>query len=226
MTQDRFFNQTWTVYQKVVEGDYLEHQAALRLIREAVGPDTPASVLELGCGDGTFTEPLLTEWGVERYLGIDLSGEALADARGRLERHPGWRVQQGDVVEAVEGLHEPYDLVLSAYCLHHLSAESKARLMRALPAQIRKGGRFVLLDLFLHDELRTAFLERRHAWIRADWDRLTPAERESVMAHELASDFPESPAFYRDLGLAVGLGPCTDVPIGPQRAYRLLVWTR
>lgn len=41
-----------------------------------------------------------------------------------------------------------FDVVLASFAVHHLSSESKARLVRSLPALLLPGGCFILVDIF------------------------------------------------------------------------------
>ncbi len=46
----------------------------------------------------------------------------------------------------------PFDLVFSALAVHHLDADEKAALFRAVAARLRPGGRFVLGDVVVPDD--------------------------------------------------------------------------
>lgn len=222
MPQDQFFTRTWPVYERILEGDYLEHRAFYETVRELLAAEPPASILELGCGDARFTAPLLRDLGVREYLGVDLSEVALAEAREHLGPNPAWRLEQGDALQAVLRPGPAWDLVFASFCLHHLTSAEKARLVGALP-----GRRFVLLDLFREDgEGREAYLERRHRWIREGWTRLSPEQVQEVLDHELACDFPETAGFYRGAALAAGFSTCVEHRVDARRMGRLLSWSR
>lgn len=70
----------------------------LRLSLEGIRRHAPRRVLEVGCGQGFLLMGLAPE--CERYVGIDVSGEALACLRQLLAEHPG---MTGDaIVELVQ----------------------------------------------------------------------------------------------------------------------------
>jgi Methyltransferase domain len=66
--------------------------AKRKLLLEALAETAPASVLDVGCGDLTVTGDLP----LERYVGLDVSAEAVRIARAR---RPDWRFVVGDLLE-------------------------------------------------------------------------------------------------------------------------------
>lgn len=97
-------------------------------------------LLELGVGTGTLTELLLSEFPHARITGIDISPKMIARARAKLKRF-------GDRVELIAGpleqfRAEPYDAVVSALAIHHLSDAEKWRLFRRIYRCLGPGGYF------------------------------------------------------------------------------------
>jgi tRNA (cmo5U34)-methyltransferase len=102
---------------------------------------------------------------------LDLGAGTGATARGVLARHPGARLVALDVSDqmlarialpgverVVRSLEEPlpdgpFDLVVSALAVHHLDAAAKRDLFARVPAALRPGGRFVLGDVVVADEV-------------------------------------------------------------------------
>lgn len=89
-----------------------------RLLGAIVAETAPGSVLDVGCGDLELTHDLP----VARYLGLDVSAEAIAIARGR---RPDWRFEVGDLLAADL---TPADLVI---CLDLLVRERDRNRYRA-----------------------------------------------------------------------------------------------
>ncbi len=106
------------------------------------------TVLDMGCGSGQLTIPLARV--AAEVIAVDLSPSMIELLRRNLERE---RVQNVACrLEALEGLSvEPasLDLVVSNYALHHLADDDKRRLLTAVAAWLRPGGRLVIGDLML-----------------------------------------------------------------------------
>jgi SAM-dependent methyltransferase len=78
-----------------------------------------ARVLEIGCGNGFYTQ-LLKEQGVRHYLGVDIT-DALFPLL--MERFPGFRFIRRDVT--AELLDGEFDLVLMIDVIEHIVSEEK-----------------------------------------------------------------------------------------------------
>lgn len=134
--------------------------------------------VDLGCGTGVHTALL-----AERYaevLGVDVSAPMLDFARRRRDRsNVDWRESDLLAVGPADGR---FDLVHSAYTLHHVPAfDSALHRMRSL---VRPGGQVLLVDLVDERELvpREEFV--REAW-RTFRDDLIRQRRGPVEAVEL-----------------------------------------
>jgi tRNA (cmo5U34)-methyltransferase len=124
----------------------LQHHLA-----EAASGIEAGSILELGVGTGETTSAVLAAHPAARLVGIDESEPMLARAR---ERFP-----LADL--RVQRLEDPlpegrYDLIVSALTVHHLDAAGKADLFRRVRDRLRPGGRFVLADVVIPDDLNDA----------------------------------------------------------------------
>jgi trans-aconitate methyltransferase len=101
-----------------------------------------ASILDLGSGTGVTAATVL-----ERHPGASLVG---VDSSAHMLRHARALVPHARFVE--RGLDEPlpegrFDLVVSAFAIHHLTAEGKADLFRRIAEAMAPEGRFVLCDV-------------------------------------------------------------------------------
>ncbi len=87
---------------------------------------TPGSVLEIGCGDGTFANELLAVFPSASYLGIDI-----APTPGRLFRGPRDHVQFRSMAtgELLEEDRLPFDLVVIVDVLHHVPGDQRVELL-------------------------------------------------------------------------------------------------
>jgi tRNA (cmo5U34)-methyltransferase len=123
------------------------------------------TILELGTGSGETASILLALHPAARLLGVDSSRQMLAAAREAL---PADRVelrlaQLEDPLPA-----GPFDLVVSALTVHHLSAQEKADLFRRVAAVLRPGGRFVLGDVVVPDRPEDAVIPLEEGFDRPD----------------------------------------------------------
>jgi 2-polyprenyl-3-methyl-5-hydroxy-6-metoxy-1,4-benzoquinol methylase len=97
--------------------------------------------LDLGCGTGVHTAQLADRY--DEVLGVDLSGPMIEFARHR--RHSsGVRYEQRDLRDVTPDRDGRFDLVFSAYTLHHVELDSALHRIRSL---VRPGGQVLLVDI-------------------------------------------------------------------------------
>lgn len=113
--------------------------AVLAFVESAL-PPPPATVLEVGCGDGRLAETLIARgWAV---TAIDASEKAVAAARER-----GVAAERRDFVSYTGG---PFEALLFTRSFHHIwPLEAAARKVRELLAP----GGVAVFDEFAHDEI-------------------------------------------------------------------------
>jgi len=203
----QFFSDSWAVYEKVVEGDYLSHRSLYQGVTDFLRSRTgPLRLLELGCGDARFSLQLLQALQVEDYLGLDSSGMALDMARRRLSGYHGrWGLVQGDVRVSLEAVEGEWTVVLASFCLHHLLPAEKRSILSGIRRVLGSPGAFLLIDVFLQEgESRQAYLARRHAAMRKEWSGLSGPEIDIITEHETESDFPETVSDYQQWAQQAG----------------------
>ena len=121
--------------------DYDELQA---LVAEATESIDVSRVLDLGSGTGVTARAVIDRHSHAELIGIDASEEMLSHAR-QLVADATFVV--GRLEDAMpEG---PFDLVVSAFAIHHLDDDGKADLYRRISTSLRVGGRFVICDVVL-----------------------------------------------------------------------------
>ncbi|PZT70310.1 class I SAM-dependent methyltransferase [Streptomyces sp. SW4] len=110
-----------------------------------VGDVSGRSVLDLACGTGFYSREFKRR-GAADVLGVDISGEMIAAARGIEAREPlGVRYEVGDVAE-LPPLDRRFDIALAVQCLNY--AEDIAvmeRMCRNIHRNLKPGGEFFLL---------------------------------------------------------------------------------
>ncbi|UCD51169.1 MAG: methyltransferase domain-containing protein [Phycisphaerales bacterium] len=103
-------------------GCYDAHTAVQKAIGarlvERLGLRSFGSILDVGCGTGSYTSLLHERYAAARIKGIDLSAEMVKVARDKLEG-PGIEFMVGDAETAT--FDTPFDLITSNACFHWFS---------------------------------------------------------------------------------------------------------
>lgn len=115
--------------------DELQHYLVLaRLVRERAA----GSVLDVGCGHGRLAEILAADGWAECYVGVDVSAEAIAQARAQAS--PGAEFQVGDF----ETWRPPrtFDAIVFNESLYY--ASRPLAILQRYSAHLEPGGAFLL----------------------------------------------------------------------------------
>ncbi|HWE40368.1 MAG TPA: class I SAM-dependent methyltransferase [Isosphaeraceae bacterium] len=124
---------------------YLSRRYNIRIraetVREMLGDRRPTDILDLGCGDGSLSLPLLNEQ--SRLTLVDVTEGMLAEARSRVPAELADRVTTilGDL-NAVDLPPESFDLVLCMGVLAHV--ESPEAVIDKLCTLLRPGGMMIV----------------------------------------------------------------------------------
>ena len=109
-------------------------------------PALPLRVLDVGCGTGHLLNMLGAALPVEAKLfGVDLSPHYIARAREVLSRDLDVSLVC-DNAEKLPFVDESFDAVTSAYLLHEVPAEVRARVLAEMARVVRPGGLVVVAD--------------------------------------------------------------------------------
>jgi SAM-dependent methyltransferase len=197
---NEFFNEQWQLYQKVLNENYMGHTEIYDALHDFLvnNYNKAFNILDLGCGDASFSSQVLLDTQVYSYCGIDLSEPALEIARVNMEKVPGEKTFiQGNLFDFVliegQNLKDNFDVILASFSLHHLSLEQKECLISQLPNLLKANGVFLLIDIVrLPGEDREAYIKRYLKNVRQYWSLLTPQEFLKVEEHISSSDFPET----------------------------------
>jgi Methyltransferase domain len=218
------FQKQWATYQKLVDTDVLSHREVGAILHRAlVAMPEPFAFLDIACGDAGQMPEALTGTKVRHYLGIDLAEPALELAAKTLAGVP-FKVEldHRDFVTALTERPEPADAAWCGLSIHHLSAEGKLGLFKAIRGSI--GSFLMIYEPALNDgETREAYLARFAQMNRPAWSFLTEEEWEVIDRHVCTCDFPETSANWIALGRDAGFAEAREVycdPTGFYRAYR------
>jgi tRNA (cmo5U34)-methyltransferase len=123
---------------------YDELQAALA---EATRGVAARRVLDLGSGTGVTARYVLDVHPDAELVGIDSSEAMLEHARALV---PEAQFRVADLVDPLPP--GPFDVVTSAFAVHHLQPPAKADLFARVAGVVAPGGRFVLCDVVVPEE--------------------------------------------------------------------------
>ena len=102
------------------------------------GLDRGAAILEIGCGGGELLA-YLGRRGFSHAMGIDISAEQVALARGR-----GVRAEVADVFGFLGGRADAFGAILAVDVLEHLTRDELVELAPLLFTALRPGGRLLV----------------------------------------------------------------------------------
>lgn len=180
-------------------------------------PGGTAMVVDLACGGGDVTVDLAARLGRSPHshrlsvVGVDVSPRAVARAR-RLAVDRGSRATFSVADVAAAGC-PPCDVAVSSLFLHHLDDEAAVGLLASMAAAARLG--IVVSDLV-----------RSRLGLALAVAGTTVLSRSRVVHVDgpLSVRAARTPAEYRELAAAAGLGSATVRRIWPERV--LLEWAR
>ncbi|RMI33025.1 class I SAM-dependent methyltransferase [Nocardia stercoris] len=105
----------------------------------------PADLLEIGCGTGSLTVRAKREFPQAQVVGFDPDPRALQRARRKAGGLTGIRFDSG-YAQQLPYPDQSFDVVLSAFMLHHLSAEARSATATEVLRVLRPGGTLNLVD--------------------------------------------------------------------------------
>jgi ubiquinone/menaquinone biosynthesis C-methylase UbiE len=199
------FMKSWRVYQDIIEHNYMFHREISDAVRQALAsyrPNEQLRILDLGCGDGSMTLPLVSADRIATYIGCDLSKPALDIAQAQIKaRAISARLYCDDMLNiAHEQRDNSFDLIYSSYAIHHLNGIEKQQMVEDIARVLKPGGLFVLIDVFREPtEDRAAYMKHYMGHLRLTWTELSPESQALVVNHATDYDFPETPHFYEML---------------------------
>ncbi len=132
-------------YEQMVREEVPDYDRVQEEVARAAEGVAAEHVLELGTGTGITSRRVLAVHPGAHLTGVDASEVMLSAAD-----LPGADLRLQDLRAALpEG---PFELVFSAFVVHHLDAAAKADLFARVAAALAPGGRFVLADVILPED--------------------------------------------------------------------------
>ncbi len=149
------------------------------------------TLLDLGTGTGFLAAHLLQVFPMATIIAIDGAAAMIQQAQARLgnkSRQLVWRICSFQDLVKDDDL-PMLDAVVSSFALHHLSADEKLELYRALLPKLRAGGWLVNADILVasHRDFETRFQTLRQLGIQQRLRAQTGEEKSlTAIAAELA----------------------------------------
>ncbi len=130
-------------YLESVQAEVPDYETLQELTAAATGEAGAHDILELGVGTGETARRLLERHPDARLVGVDESPPMLEQAGALLPASVDLRVARlQDTLPA-----GPFDAVVSALAVHHLTAAEKRELFARVASVLRPGGVYVLADV-------------------------------------------------------------------------------
>ncbi len=130
-------------YLESVQAEVPDYETLQERTAAATGEAGVHEILELGVGTGETARRVLERHPDARLIGIDESPPMLERARASLPAAADLRI--GRLQDALPA--GPFDAVVSALAVHHLTPAEKRDLFARIASVLRPGGHFVLADL-------------------------------------------------------------------------------
>jgi len=182
----------WTTRMDTPEEDRTRELAFLARLVPAVSP--APRILDLGAGYGAVSAAVLAKLPGATAVLVDFSPPMMAEGQTRLRDLAGrWRYVEWDLNDNgwPDGAAGPFDAVVSAQALHHLTDERKARLYGQVYERLVPGGALVVWDP----------VRPPHPYLAQVYESV--ARGESAPAPQPAHDHPPT-------GHSAGIAPLAD----------------
>ena len=171
MNKEQEIIQSWQAnagnWIRIIETDGIQSRkiATNKAIIDIVSAHQPASVLDIGCGEGWLAREL-----AQRNMtvtGVDAIPELIAKAK---EKVKGDFVVASykDIAEHTTSLKGPFDAIVINFAL--IGKESTEDLLKALPAYLSPGGHLFIQTL--HPHSRKQMDDYESGWKPGSWDGL------------------------------------------------------
>ena len=224
-----WFLKGWRTYRKFLDLNYMNHREVYGFLRGVLLAEAPPGFrfLDVACGDAAASVTALAGTGIGRYTGIDISRPALDLARAELAVLPcPVELIEQDFASALAAWSDPVDVVWIGQSLHHLSPEGKRAVARDVRRILAPGGLFLIWEpTTLPGEDRNGWVDRVAERGRTFWTEFDAEERDTVVAHCRASDYPETAAWWLSLGEACGFAAARDLLEAPPALGRVYGFT-
>lgn len=196
---------------------YLEHRKRIPRRDEGYGvlveflPERVDRVLDLGCGDGEVVGRVLAARPDAQAVAVDFSGEMLRRVRERFAEALNVTVVEHDLDEPLPGDWGTFDVVVSAFAIHHVVDERKRSLYAEVYDRLAPGGVFLNLEHVASPtpELHEAFLATLGTALEDDdpSNQLAPVGLQLSWLRDIGFDQVDCHWKWRELALLAAVRP-------------------
>jgi len=209
------FIKNWRIYRKIIENDNMSHKEGYAKLREILTEEMrrPFSFVDLACGDAYYSSMVLRNTNAEKYIGIDVSEEALSLAKEEF-RDSGIeaRFVRADFINFAEFIETPVDVIWVGFSVHHLDTPEKLEFMKNVRQALSQDGIFMLYEpILLEGEDRGEYFKRFKQIFYMHWKGLSKEEGESLLEHVRESEKPETTGDWIMLGKEAGFNQAEKV---------------
>jgi tRNA (cmo5U34)-methyltransferase len=169
-------------------------------------PDSPHSVLDLGCGDGRLASLILEHRpSVESVVAVDSSPVMLGHARDRFDGDDRVNVREWSLDDPLTPLGS-FDVVVAGFSIHHVEDQRKRDLFAEVAEQLIDDGVFVNLEVVASatPELHRQFLDLIGRPDDDPEDRLASVEAQLLWMREAGLSQVDCLWRWRGFALLVG----------------------
>ena len=211
-----FFDPT-KFYGKVINENYLDHREVIVALNQFLIHRFSAlfsiDLVDLGCNDGRLVPKMFSGLKLNRYVGVDISSNALALAQKNMAK---LSCQKNyicdDFVVAFKKLKFTPHIVWIGLSYHHLSREEKLKFMNCVYKRLSKNGIFVFYEPVLREgQSRVEHREESLSVIKDSWSALNPQEIYQACQHIVDKDYPESLKTYREWSEQIGFSSIVSI---------------
>jgi tRNA (cmo5U34)-methyltransferase len=184
----------------------LAPRAAGEEVLVSVLPDSPRSVLDLGCGDGRLAALVLEHRPfVEHLVAVDSSPVMLGYARDRFSDDQRVDVRQWNLDDPLTSLGS-FDVIVAGFSIHHVEDQRKRELFGEVAGQLADNGVFANLEVVASatPELHRQFLNLIGRPDDDPEDRLAPVEAQLDWMREAGMSQVDCLWRWRGFALLVG----------------------
>jgi tRNA (cmo5U34)-methyltransferase len=156
----------------------LTPRAAGEEVLASVLPESPRTVLDLGCGDGRLAALVLEHRpSIRHVVAVDASPAMLRHAQRRFTADDRVTIREWDLTHPVTPLGS-FDVVVAGFSIHHVEDQRKRTLFGEIAQQLHAGGLFANLEVVASatPELHRQFLDLIGRPDDDPEDRLSPVE--------------------------------------------------
>lgn len=203
-TASAYFNENWQRYQSSIMSNTLYHREMLIGLKHFLSTHFNSrsfSFVDVGCGDSSTVAPVLADFNLTKYTGIDAAEDVLNRAPYSLEHLTcAKEFIAGNMISAIPNLASPVDVIFTSYAVHHLTAEEKFNFVEHCKEKLNPNGFLLMVDgVRQHSQTRDEWLDALQERMQHTVAGITTEEVIFRMRHPRADDFPELMETFVDM---------------------------